>query len=638
MNFFEHQQDARRKSRYLVLLFCMAVVAILIAINVAALSVYRMSATFQASSDRDPYARHSRYSQPVSEEAYFTDEELLLLSLTTVLTLLVIGGGSLFRIAALRSGGGTAVATMAGARPIKPESDDPNERRLMNVVEEMAIAAGCNVPSVWIMDQELSINAFAAGYTPSEATIVVSRGAMQKLSRDELQGVVAHEFSHIFNGDMSTNIRLLGVLNGILIIGLTGYWMIRLMGSGRRRDSKDAGQVLLALVALGMALAVIGYVGVFFGRLIKATLSRRREYLADASAVQFTRNPMGIGGALRRIHDGTGSYLLTRHSEELSHFYFADGVGFSLPFFATHPKLKSRLDRILPGWEDKIPETPVEAIPTADDVLERLTAERIQSSIGTTGSAQLHQAAEVLGGIPPLVRKLSHLPQGAQTILYALLTVEHPEAPMDALKRILGNSTNLSVLPEAHRLLRDAGRTAWLPVAEMCMPALQQLSEPLRKDIVTKAQAIVDFDSTTTSFEGSVLAVIGQSLAPLSQKREVQVRRFEQVKTEVVSLCAILAREGSSDPADADKAFRRGLIRAGMEIVPLSEAPRTSAGLMLHLAKPIAKATPKLKETVMQALTEVAVSDGSISEKESELLRSVAIALECPMPMLPETA
>src|SRR5690606_28971990 len=246
--------------------------------------------------------------------------------------------------------GGSVVAGLLGGLPVNPATDDPDERRLVNVVEEMAIASGVPVPAIYVLPGEESINAFAAGYGVHDAAVAVTRGALKHLTRDELQGVIAHEFSHILNGDMRLNIRLIGLLHGLLLLALIGRVLLRSGGRSRGRRKEKGGSVQVALIGLGLVL--LGYIGVFFGKLIKAAASRQREYLADAAAVQFTRNPEGIAGALKKIGAlGAGSRIVHPRAEELSHLYFASGLRSSFAgLFATHPPLVERIRRIDPSF------------------------------------------------------------------------------------------------------------------------------------------------------------------------------------------------------------------------------------------------------------------------------------------------
>ena len=284
-DFFERQSSARRSTVWLALMFCLAVFGIV-------LSVFAITAV--------AVAQQSSTRNAISADAFSWEIPLI----AAAGTLLVIAGGTLYKVVELRSGGGTGVAERLGGKRLYPDSAEPSQRRLLNVVEEMAIASGTPVPPVFLLEKEDNVNAFAAGYSPSDAVLGVTRGCCEQLSRDELQGVIAHEFSHILNGDMRMSIRLIGILHGILLLGLTGQMVFRMFaysGHGRSRRDSSSGGFIIAILLIALTLLVVGFVGTFFGNLIKAAVSRQREYLADASAVQFTRNPMGIAGALRRI-------------------------------------------------------------------------------------------------------------------------------------------------------------------------------------------------------------------------------------------------------------------------------------------------------------------------------------------------
>jgi len=333
MNFFQQQDHARRQTRTLVLLFALAVIAIVIAVNAALALIWSWTQTGYVLGIRD-YPR-----------GFFLTN--------TLVTLGLIAGGTLIEMFNLRDGG-DAVARMAGGRLVPPSSTDLDERRLLNVVEEMALAAGIACPKVYLLDRETAINAFAAGYNQDEAVVAVTQGTLRRLTRDELQGVVAHEFSHILNGDMRLNIRLIGLLFGIQMLNSFGHHLIDFgsrTGSARDRNDKG-GSARLALFATGVALVVIGAIGVFFGRLIKAAVSRQREFLADASAVQFTRNPDGIGNALRKIGGLSrsmelGSRIAHPNAEQLSHLFLgAPKQSLTSGMFCTHPPIEERLRRI----------------------------------------------------------------------------------------------------------------------------------------------------------------------------------------------------------------------------------------------------------------------------------------------------
>jgi Zn-dependent protease with chaperone function len=321
-NFFQQQDSARRKTFQLVVYFVMAIL-ILIALVYGLLLALSM---------------HSA-GEPVS----WWQPELLLLAAPGVG--LVVGGASAFKVAQLRSGG-QAVALMMGGKEIPGTTTDARQKRLLNVVEEMALAAGVPVPPVYVLE-EPGINAFAAGYAPGDAVVAVSQGCLNYLSRDELQGVVAHEFSHVLNGDMRLNIRLIGLIFGIMALSIIGR--ILMFTSGGRSSGRNNSRG--GLMLLGLGVLVLGLVGAFFGRLIMAAVSRQREYLADASAVQFTRNPDGIGGALKKIGGlAEGSRIDNPQAAEAGHMFFANafaGGGFA-GLLATHPPLIERIRRLDP--------------------------------------------------------------------------------------------------------------------------------------------------------------------------------------------------------------------------------------------------------------------------------------------------
>src|SRR3954451_19391576 len=338
-DFFQRQSDARRNTKWLVVMFTLAV------IGIVGTTMFATALATGAMQERQTFPGDRFGRNPFPWEPTI---------ISGVAALGLIAGGSLFKIAQL-SGGGTVVAERLGGRRVYPNTVDPTERRLLNVVEEMALASGVPVPAVFMLSEEMGINAFAAGHTPSDCVIGVTRGCAQQLTRDQLQGVVAHEFSHILNGDMRLDLRLMGVLYGILLMGLTGRELLRWAaygGAGRGSNSRrDNGG--LYLLAIGLTFMIVGFLGMLFGNLIKAAVSRQREFLADASAVQFTRNPEGIAGALKRIGAAVfGSKLIGPRAAEASHMYFAEGVA---SLFATHPPLNIRIRAIDPDWDGKFP-------------------------------------------------------------------------------------------------------------------------------------------------------------------------------------------------------------------------------------------------------------------------------------------
>ena len=331
MDFFTHQTQARRLSHRMVGLYIMAVIAIGVTLH-AVISFFL--STFSASVEGQP-------PQSFLDQFLNPTTALVVLGATFGLILLT----SLFKMVALSKGGG-AVAESMGGRLVSPQAQNLNERKLINVVEEMAVASGVPMPKVYILDQEAGMNAFAAGHSPNDAAVAVTRGLLERLNREELQAVIAHEFSHILNGDMRLNIRLIAILAGIFGLTVLGRILLRSMRYMGRSNNKKSNALVLVIPALGLACLIIGYIGFFFGRLMQSYISRQREYLADASAVQFTRNPMGLAEALKRI-GMQGSAVQNPKTMEISHMLFASDLRNA---FATHPPLTDRIRRWDPGF------------------------------------------------------------------------------------------------------------------------------------------------------------------------------------------------------------------------------------------------------------------------------------------------
>ncbi|MFZ2509270.1 MAG: M48 family metallopeptidase, partial [Steroidobacteraceae bacterium] len=332
MDFFRRQAETRRLSRWLVLLFALAVFACVIAVDfvvVATVTVLSREALDGVPTGAGAWIQH------------YPDVVLI----SSLIVLGIIGGSCLVKSSQLSAGGSVVAESLGGTR-VTADTGDPLRRRLLNVVEEMAIASGVPVPAVYVLEREAGINAFAAGHNPSNAAIAVTRGALTTLNRAELQGVIAHEFSHVLNGDMRLSTRLIGWLFGLMVFALIGRFVLR--HAPRGGGGRKGGGAIAVILAAALAVMILGYIGLFFGRLIQAAVSRKRESLADASAVQFTRDPTGLRGALVKIGAlGVGSRLQDTDGEEVAHLLFAAGVPRA---FATHPPLEERIREIDPGF------------------------------------------------------------------------------------------------------------------------------------------------------------------------------------------------------------------------------------------------------------------------------------------------
>lgn len=658
MDFFTHQERARKQTGLLVVYFLVAVALIVAAVHVAVTAILL---GIQSQTDRMSLA-----------ETLQNPRLLLWITGTTVLLITI---GSIYKIRELRSGGAT-VARMLGGRPVAPNTLDLDERVLLNVVEEMAIASGAAVPPVFVLDQERGINAFAAGFTPEDAVVVVTRGALETLSRDELQGVIAHEFSHVLNGDMRLNIRLMGVLHGILLIALVGYWILRMVGnvsSDSDDDGKGKAGLIVTALALGAALIAIGGIGVFFGKLIKSAVSRQREFLADASAVQFTRNPPGIGGALRKIGGcAQGSRVLNHHAESASHMFFGRALKASaLGLMDTHPPLAERIRRIDPTFDGTFPAAgrvtrtagdvvpqgraaapagPTAAVRGGSAGLTRAEAGAAAfafqpgaavDSVGAPSPEHVSHAAALVAELPGDLGETVRDPLGAVATVYCLLLNEDDEARGVQL-RYLAEQADRRALEETQRIVPAARRVApeaRLPLAGMCLPALCNLSREQYQGFRDTVRHLCEADHTISLFEYALQHVVLRRLA----------RRFDGVASPAVEcdslptllpacvrVVSTLAHARACDPAAAAWAFRQAaatLATAGgaIELLPCDQCGLVAFDEALDR---LASATPRIKKQVLEACATCVGADGQVTVEEGELLRVIADALDCPMPPL----
>lgn len=650
MDFFEAQARAKKRSGRLVALFVLAVLGTILAAYIAGLFLLRYMG--------------DEYGSMVREGLW---HPRLFLGITGG-TLLVVGCASLFKWQQY-SAGGSAVAENLGGRRVDPRTTDLNEKRLLNVVEEMAIASGTPVPVVYVMDDEPGINAFAAGLTTSDAVVAVTRGTLEKLNRDELQGVVGHEFSHILNGDMRLNMRLSALVFGILVLGLLGRIVLSSLRYTRvprsRSEKNNGGGVMIVIVAAGFTLLVIGYVGYFFGRLIQAAVSRQREFLADASAVQFTRNPGGIAGALKKIGGyALGSSLQSAKSAEIGHFFFAQGFRSNFGgLWATHPPLDERIRAIDTKFDGKYFEPPqvvdvalesfitagfakpqgtgsVSAGGRAAAPLPPALATAAVAAIGTLTPAQLANAHSLLESVPPELRDAAHDPNAAPVVLYGLLLAEDP-AMRATGRRMVANRAG----PDAAALLDqlDASVAAItpqqrLPLLQLALPSLRQLTPGAIDVFIETLDELVHADGQMSTFEFALQKLVIHTLDLRSApgRAITQYHSFNAVGDELSVVLSALAHAATSDPAFAPQAFAAGashlkLVEARLQFLPREAA--SFAKLDKALDK-LAAASLPIKHRTLLAAAQVVGADGRILITEAELLRAVAAALDCPMPPL----
>jgi Zn-dependent protease with chaperone function len=640
MNFFESQDRARKHTATLVILFALAVITLIIMTNLLVMVVFGFISS----------------QQMHSGEVLIRTMDWQRFALVGAAVVTVVLAGSFYKIMAL-SGGGKTVADALGGRLIPQNTDDLKQRRLLNVVEEMAIASGIPPPPVYILAGEPGINAFAAGFTPHDAVIGVTQGLIDHLNREQLQGVIAHEFSHIFNGDMRLNIRLMGVLNGILIIGLAGYYILRTGAySGRSRNNKNSGGIL----GLAIGLMVIGFAGTFFGSLIKAAVSRQREYLADASAVQFTRNPDGIAGALKRIGGLVyGSIVENPGAPEISHAFFAQGVsGFMQSLSATHPPLEKRIRLIDPHWDGKF-DTDDQTDPRSEEqagkkttmsreelarkaatVAVGATMATVANAIDQVGNPKqetIAHARTLIAGLPEVITEAVREPYGARAVIYSFV-LDRGQEVRDRQLLDLQQHADQDVFLLTQKLMPDMGGLDIkyrLPLIDMATPALKQLSIGQYQSFKKNLIALIEMDSKIDLLEWSLQKILftnldGHFFKPAAPK--VRYSNIRDLRQEARVILSVMAYAGQQEQNDIEAAFHAAAVALEFGELQLREKSRINVADLDMAMEKLEMLNPLAKPKLLQACAVSVMNDQKISAVEAELLRAIANVLGCPMP------
>ncbi|MDC0663851.1 M48 family metallopeptidase [Marinobacter sp. SS21] len=638
--FFQRQANARRNTTLLIALFLLAVAIISLAVCLVGYLVTRSETTSLSFMD-----------WLISSHG--------LMTAGAVVCLIVLG--SLVRWIDL-AGGGERVARMVGARLIDPSTQDADERKLRNIVEEMSIASGVSVPQLYVMDRETGINAFVAGYSPSEAVMVVTHGALTQLNRDELQGVVGHEFSHILNGDMRINVRLIAVLAGILMIGQIGSFLLHSASpsSYSSRRNKEQG----AAVILGLALVVIGYVGLFFGRLIQSAVSRQRELLADASSVQFTRNPEGIASALYKIGFQGGLLKSTSHASDMNHMCFGESTAMKFSrLLASHPPIAARINAIQPGLlarlqsrqRDTRPAAQIRGgqtapmaaagfsgtgVPAPEQELPPITytpADRLSRSVGQVTERSEVYAKNLLERLPATFLDLLYTRSGAVQLCYALLTDQLDAAAQEQVLSLLEDHPLLAPQPaliaKLTPTLKALGAASRFPSLELAMPALRKLDPEERRQLIEYAQRLVKADGRVSLFEFAMISFLQRHLGVNAGAAvTTKYRSYQVVQTPLHRLFSLMARAGSSSAEGAGQLYREAL--AGFanpaDLKPLAD--RVTIAELRDALVQLNSLSPLLKPAIIDACGDCVSHDGQVTVTEYEMLRLVADQLDCPMP------
>ncbi len=662
-DFFQQQDEAKRSSFKLIILMILATLGI-VALAYPLMSIL-IIVIVGAVSEGDILIPPEFFLDPLG-----------MLIVTATIALIVLGG-SLYKIAQLQ-GGGRGIAERLGGRLLSPDTRNPDERKILNVVEEMAIASGVPVPPVYLMENEKGINAFAAGYSPDDAVIGVTRGSVELLSRDELQGVMAHEFSHILNGDMRQNIRLIGIVHGILAIGLIGSVLMRIGFYSSAVSRRDKNNPAALIGILGIAMLVVGAIGTFFGKLIKAAHSRQREYLADASAVQFTRNPQGIGDALKKI-GGLSSHgkLRAENAAELSHMFFAEGVSNLLgSSMSTHPPLPQRIMRIDPQWDGLFPSVskPAPESPQDEAYLKRTQYQEqeqrkqrmiqvlaggailagtegvrtnqatrqagssVADYVGEIRETQLQYAQELIASIPQKVREAAREPYGARAVIYGLLLDSEDETVIAKQLERIDTAADPGVAKLVHQLaqpLSELDHNARLPLVEMAISPLRELAASQYRNFIENVKVLVSADDRVDLFEWVLQRVLLRHLGSAFGEVKNTPTRYYNLKgvaDSVAVLLSTLAYVGNSELDRAQQAFKTGISPLdvdGLALKDIKQCSLKSLGKALDVLDTVAL---REKKKLIDAMSMVVLADGRINLKESELLRGICDSLGCPAP------
>jgi Zn-dependent protease with chaperone function len=655
VDFYAYQAEARRRTRYFVLAFMLAVAFVTLALDTVAFTLF---------SARDAGQPQGPFAYAVQHPGSAVFFSLLIIG--------VIGLASLYKSFELRGGGAVVARSLGGVR-IDAGTTDLKLKRLRNIIEEMALASGVPVPEIFVLEHEGAINAFAAGHTPANAAVTVTQGALDHLDRDELQGVIGHEFSHVLNGDMRLNVELMGWVFGLFVITLIGRTILQFTPRGRDRNSAGA------FIAFAVAMIVLGYLGLLAGRILQAAVSRQRERLADASSVQFTRNPQGLKGALVKIAAlSEGSYLTAPHTESVAHMLFAPGLARA---FATHPPLLERIRKLDPHFdpqeikrvaaqgvrESDPPQevethaqmqpgsslagsplvrplaaasglgaasgftaaTPVSAVPA--------TARSISAQVGQVESIHIAHAQELRVRLADGLREFADVPGKARSLVLALLLARDAEVRASQERLLTGSlaPVELAAVQQAAAIARTLDPMLRLPAVLQIFPALRRLPLADRQALLKLVADLLNAEQQVDIFEFCLAKLLTSLLTDQMEARAPHGNvTLKDAVQSIHVLFAIMARAGATDDREARTAYETGM-QAVLSIpcppyVSYPDWPRR-----LDAALPELEALqPFAKQAVVAGLVSTIASDGRLTVEEAELLRTTCALLHCPLPPL----
>ena len=651
MDFFGYQQQARTKSRWLFLGVIAAAIAVVLALNVLVVIAMGWGQIGLAAGNSNILVNF------LNPDVLKHHADIFLM--TSAVSAALMSTASASKVISLKEGGGK-VARQLGGDLVTHDHNDPLRRRLHNVVEEMSIASGVPVPEVFVLEHESGINAFAAGYTQSDAAIAVTRGALEKLSRNELQGVIAHEFSHILNGDMRINIRLMGLIFGILIISIIGRRVFSI-NHRRSRLRSGNGRSASATIIVGLGLMIVGYTGLFFARWLKASISRQREFLADASAIQFTRDSNGLGDALKKIAVNSNQSFLDADTEEVSHMLFGEGDRpsfFSSKLFATHPPLLSRIQRIEPNFSERAlidfgkqlqakslreheqaqKAEQEEANKSSARPKQGFDISNVLNDIGHPSLEQILVAGMIADSLPSAIEQSAHSIEWApEVMLLAILAdkVEVRDQQLAIIAKELGEWSDQKI----QHLLSSIDTVQVeqrLPLLEMAFPQLKKRPIKELEKLLQTIYKIISADSHIDSFEYLLYKLIELHIKDSTRPDQVQIvgdASLKRYQVHAVGLMSILAMHGAKSDEQAQKAFQKGIKSLAWSGLPMSKTDdwQKKADMALERLNTL-KGEDKRKLVI--ALSEIIMHDGKVTIEEHELLRAMCAVMHIPLPVL----
>ncbi|NMC64042.1 MAG: M48 family metallopeptidase [SAR324 cluster bacterium] len=648
--FFEQQAQARKRSSQLVFLYGCAVILIIFAVYLVVYIIW--SAALNSSQFSSNPISHDNLEnfQPNHLPSIFQSWLFIRVALITGC---IIAFGTFYKILILREGG-AKVAESLGARRIDPSTQDANERKAINVVEEMAIASGLAVPSLYVLDSEVGINAFAAGYSTKDAIITLTKGCLEKLKREELQGVVGHEFSHILNGDMRLNIKLLGTLHGILLLALIGETLMRISRNSGSKNDKGIG---FSLVITGLGLLIIGYIGVFFGRIIKSAVSRQREFLADASSIQFTRNPSGLIGALKKIfglHEG--SDIQTARAEEISHMFFANAFsGRLVSIFATHPPILERIKRLQPEFnatkamiEAELRVELEEARDKSEEVSSKLVSvapkplspDAIIESVGKVTQNSLLAASGLIQSLNPNISSAIRNELGSRALVLGIIlyaSQRTTKISRDELHAKLGNDLGFA-LEKLSPFIKELKQENYLTIINLCMPTLRRMTQEEYLSFRRQTYWLMKADNIISFFEFAVSKMLIRNLDGLfvhKPSKALKQKDIKSLKDSCITLLTHLAIVGDGDIDKRKESYIKALRSLNLEEEGAFPSFKTFSLEKLDKALESFDFTEiEIRQKVFRAACLCVSSDGLINPKEQCLIRAVGSHLDCPVPLL----